>query len=113
EVSYANHEEWVEKLNSGKYDLFLMGYKADIDQLFTDEAKARPTDSATLIEPVFKTNGNANFSGYRNSKVDAFLEQLSEINPALRTERHKKLKEINKILYNDLPVIVLFYIEKL
>ena len=115
QISFAEQAKWNEALASQKYDLFLMGYKADINELFsTEEAASAPIiDSYDLLEPLFKTRGEANFTGYSNTKVDQMLAQLSGINPALKEERHNKLKEINRELYKDRPAVLLFYIDKL
>jgi ABC-type transport system substrate-binding protein len=112
EVSYKEEEKWVGELASGKHDFFLMGYKAGIGQLFTTE-EAGQVDSYSLIEPLFASRGEANFTGYSNADVDKLLEQLTGLNMALKSERHAKLKKINQILYQDLPAVVLFYIEKI
>ena len=113
EVPYQNEDKWVDELMSGKHDMFFMGYKAGYEKLFTDEAEAREIDSSSLIEPLFKTNGDANFTGYSNAEVDKLLDQVSGFKLALKSERHNKLKKINQILFKDKPVVVLFYIEKL
>ena len=113
EVSYRDENKWDRELRSGKHQLFLMGYKADASQPFSAEAAAEGPGSVPLLEPLFKTGGAANFTGYSNPSVDMMLDQLSVINPAMYQERELKLKEINKALYKDLPVVVLFYIEKL
>ncbi len=112
EVSYKDEDKWIEELISDKHDFFLIGYKAGIEQLFTEEATAQ-IDSYSLVEPLFKTDGTANFTDYSNAEVDKLLDQLIGINMALKSERHVKLKKINQLLYRDLPVVVLFYIEKL
>jgi len=113
QISYRDQNRWVEELSSGASDLYLMGYKADIEKLFTSEAGVAEVDSTKLIEPLFKSNGEANFSGYVNADIDSLLDQLATLGPGLSSERETKLKEINKILYKDLPAVVLFYIEKL
>jgi len=114
EVSYQNETKWIEELTSGKHDFFLMGYKAGIEQLLaTSEADSIQIDSYDLVKPVFKTQGGVNFTGYSNAEVDKLLDQLSGINLALKEDRNKKLKQINDILYEDLPVVVFFYIDKL
>ncbi|MDD5382741.1 MAG: ABC transporter substrate-binding protein [Candidatus Margulisbacteria bacterium] len=114
QVSFQEESKWATELSSGKYDFFLMGYKAGMEELFsTEEATASLADSYSLVEPLFKTGGDANFTGYSNPKVDELLDKLTNINIALKEERHKKLKEINSLLRKDLPVVVLFYIEKL
>lgn len=112
QVSFTEEADWVDQLESGKYDLFLMGYKAYTDQLYTDE-KPTELDSASLVEPLFKTDGGANFTGYSSDKVDSLVEQLNGLDMALKDERHKKLKAINQELAVDKPIVVLFYIEKL
>jgi oligopeptide transport system substrate-binding protein len=115
EVSYRDADKWEKELKSGKHQLFLMGYKADRDQPFSSaEALAGGTpDSAALLEPLFRTGGPANFTGYSNPTVDMLFDQLSVLPPTLGGERGLKLKPINGILYKDLPGLVLFYIEKL
>lgn len=114
EIPYQKETKWIRELVSGKHDLFLMGYKAGVEQLFaTEEAAAVEIDSASLVGPLFKTEGDANFTNYTNSQVDKLLDQISGFNLALKSERHNKLKQINQQLYKDLPVVVLFYIEKL
>jgi ABC-type transport system substrate-binding protein len=113
EISFLDEEKWAAELASGQYDFFLMGYKAGIEQLFATEEAEVLVDSYSLVEPLFKTEGEANFTGYTNPEVDKLLKQLTGLDMALKSERHKKLKEINQILYKELPVVVLFYIEKL
>ncbi|MBN2058038.1 MAG: hypothetical protein JW782_04525 [Candidatus Saganbacteria bacterium] len=113
EIDAADEEKWAAELASGKHDIFLMGYKAGIDKLFTSEAEVSDVDSADLIEPLFKTGADVNFTGYSNAQVDKLLDQISGFALALKSERHAKLKQINQQLYQDKPVIVLFYIEKL
>jgi peptide/nickel transport system substrate-binding protein len=105
EVSYRDEVKWERELRSGKHQLFLMGYKANT------EGKA--PEGAALLEPLFKTGGPANFTGYSNPAVDMMFDQLSVIDPALSKEREIKLREIDRNLYKELPAIVLFYIEKL
>jgi len=113
EVSYRDPDKWERELRSGQYPLFLMGYKTGSDQLFSAEAAAAGTESSALLEPLFKTGGSANFTGYSSPAVDMMLDQLSVISPTMAGERELKLREIDKTLYRDLPAVVLFYIEKL
>jgi len=113
EVSYADEDKWIKELSSGKHDFYLMGYKAGIEELFTTEEATGSYDSYSLIAPLFKTDGEVNFSHYSNAQVDKLLGQLESINIALKSDRNAKLKEINRILYKDVPAVVLFYIEKL
>jgi len=115
QVSYREEETWNRELALRKHHLFLMGYKAEIEKLFTQEATASPqvSESYLLLEPLFRSQAPANFTGYHNSKVDLLLDQVSVIGIPFRKEREIKLKEINKTLYKELPAIIFFYIEKL
>lgn len=113
EVPYMNEDKWVDELMSGKHDMFLMGYKAGYEKLFTEEAVAQEIDSYSLVEPLFKTKADVNFTNYSNVEVDELLDQVSGFKLALKSERHNKLKKINQILFKDKPAVVLFYIEKL
>lgn len=112
QAPYKDQKRWVKELKSGKYDMFLLGYKAGVEQLFTSEAETK-ADSYSLVEPLFDSQGYANFTGYNNPKVDKLLSQVADLNPALASERNDKLKQVNRIIYRELPVLVLFYIEKL
>lgn len=113
QARFRDEEKWNKELSSKKFPLFLMGYKAEPERLFTDEASASGPDSARLLEPLFKTDGSANFTGFSDPTADMLFDQLSVISSALLREREVKLKEINIKLYKELPAIVLFYIEKL
>jgi peptide/nickel transport system substrate-binding protein len=110
QVNYRDEAKWASELRSGKHQLFLMGYKADTEEVSADNSAP---ESVALLEPLFKTGGSANFTGYSSPSVDMILDQLSVISPTMSKEREIKLKEINKTLYKDLPAVVLFYIEKL
>jgi len=113
QMNYWDEAGWSRELESKKHQLFLMGYKAEIDKLFTQEAIAAETNSAGLLGPLFKTAGEANLTGYSNPTVDMLLDQAAVIAPTMRTERELKFREINRLVYKDLPLLVLFYIEKL
>jgi peptide/nickel transport system substrate-binding protein len=113
-VSARDEAKWERELRSGKYQLFLMGYKANPEKLFTAEVNVIPEDDgAALLEPLFRGGGAANFTGYANAKIDMLFDRLTVITTSFSKERETKLKEANKILYKDLPAVVLFYIEKL
>lgn len=114
QVSYLDQDKWVQELKSGKHDLFVMGYKAGIEQLFTTtEAYSTSVDSYSLLQPIFGSKGSANFLGFTNAKVDLELDKVKQISPVLKKEREQKFKAINRMLYKQLPIIVIFYIEKL
>jgi peptide/nickel transport system substrate-binding protein/oligopeptide transport system substrate-binding protein len=113
EVSYRDETRWTNELSSKTHQLFVMGYKAESNEEVTGEATPRPADTLSLLEPIFKTGGFANFNSYSDPKVDSLLQQLTMIDSALAKEREKKLLEINRLIYKELPVLILFYIEKL
>jgi ABC-type oligopeptide transport system substrate-binding subunit len=113
ELRYQDEEQWVKALQSGNYDLYLMGYKADLDALLSTTEATTTDDSATFLTALFQSQGDANFSRYNNPQVDKLLVQLAGVNPALKEERDKKLRQINRQLVKDLPIIGLFYIERL
>lgn len=156
EVKYSSTDSWTKELKSGKYHMFLMGYKASLfRQIFIgdsmnkhfhniecefipsaeaqeffsdyDEAvtagydpdthcnpqKKAEYDSYDLLYPLFHSDGDANFTFYRNPRVDSLLDQISGIDPALRSSRAAKLAEVNKALLDDPPCVNLFYITKL
>lgn len=113
QVSYQDQAQWDRELASGKYPLFLMGYKADPGALFTTEATVTTADSGQLLAPLFKQGGEANFGYFSDPTVNRQFDQLSVLNPALTREREQKLREINRLLYKQLPAVVLFYIERL
>jgi ABC-type transport system substrate-binding protein len=113
QVSYRNEDLWNRELSSRRHHLFLMGYKAEAEQLFTREASAKVADTFRLLDPLFKTGADANFTGFSNSAVDKLLDQVSVIGPSFQSEREQKFREINRLLYKNLPAVILFYIEKL
>jgi peptide/nickel transport system substrate-binding protein len=113
EVSYQDSDKWIDELTSGKHDFYLLGYKAGIEALFNTDEASVTYDSYTLVDPLFRSDGTVNFSGYSNKEVDKLLGQLENINPALKSDRNAKLKKINQDLYKDIPAVTLFYIEKL
>jgi ABC-type oligopeptide transport system substrate-binding subunit len=90
---------WEKALRSDDYDLFLMGFKADYAG--TEE---------TFLEPLFSSSGYANFMKYRNKEVDQLLGELKQTGSAARAGL---LKTLNNLIYQDLPVIPIFYIEKI
>jgi ABC-type transport system substrate-binding protein len=71
------------------------------------------TDTFTLLQPLFHSEGSANFTFYRNARVDALFDQIAA-NPDLPSnQKSDNFKEINQILQNDPPTVNLFYITKL
>ncbi len=72
-----------------------------------------PRDTYTLIEPLFSSQGSANFSGYNNRQIDSLITDISNLDASQAEVRDAKLKQINKILVADPPILGLFYIEQM
>lgn len=110
-VDYSDQRKWEGELRSGRQHLFLMGYKADFYKI-TEEVNAK-TDTLDLIEPLFSSDGTANFTYYDNRRVDGLLDQVAELDRAVSSVRDGKLAEINRAIMKDAPTVNLFYIPKL
>ena len=157
QVSSKNPAKWKNMLKSGKYDMFVMGYKAgDIGELFigdkdrnifhtfachlnpTDEARQRifntfkeavnagfspdivcqpkhedTPDTIALLKPLFYSKGDVNFTFYKNRRVDYLLKKLEKIDKKKKLSRYETFNEIDRIIWDDCPVLGLFYITKL
>ncbi|MDI6732106.1 MAG: ABC transporter substrate-binding protein [Candidatus Margulisbacteria bacterium] len=112
-VDAFDEDQWAEELSSGKFDLFLLGYKADLEQLFSDNPEIENPDGYDLLAPLFKTGAEVNFFHYSSKPVDELFAKTAGFNRALSSERNTRLKKINRLIYNHLPAVGLFYIEKL
>jgi len=157
QIKFSDTAQWNKELASGKYHMFVMGYKAgSLGQIFiadkstqlfhiftcfknsTDEAdiayfnkyedaakagfspcaicKPQPElgpKTLPLIQPLFYSDGTANFTFYRNKRIDILLEELSGIDENLKTSRQDKFEEIGRALWEDCPIVPLFYITRL
>ncbi len=113
QVQYRDEEKWNRALAGGNYSLFLMGYKSGNGDLFTQEASTGQNDGAAILGPLFKPGGEANFTGFNDDNFNNVMQKLSLLNPALLKEREKKLVEAGRLVYRSLPIIPLFYIEKI
>ncbi len=156
-VKYSNNDAWQKELRSGKYDLFVMGYKAgNIGEIFvgdketelfhtftcfevtTNEANIvyfNTYDEATksgfspdpvckpkppkepgtleLLKPLFYSEGEANVMGFKNKRADILLEDLSRLDPAMKASRSDKFEELSRFIWEECPVVPLFYITRL
>jgi ABC-type transport system substrate-binding protein len=156
-VKYSDTKLWEKELTSGKYDMFVMGYKAgSVGEIFiadkstglfhkftcfkntTDEAeqqyfdrygdavssgfspdpvcKPEPEKAPTtleLLKPVFYSKEAANATFFQNKRVDILTEELSVLDEKLRASRQDKFEEIGRIVWEELPVVPLFYITRL
>ena len=157
EIKYSDTAKWQKALSSGKYDMFVMGYKAgSIGQIFVgdkstnlfhtftcynvssneadivyfntyDEAiKAGFTPDTVcspkadvvpgtldLVKPLFYSEGEANMMSFNNKRVDILLEELTSLNPAFKASRQDRFEELSRIIWEEVPVVPLFYITRL
>lgn len=87
-------DSWSLILQKGNYDCFLMGFKADYQG-----------EIGSYIKPLFSKGGYANFMHYENHSLELLLNES--------TYRAQTLRDIETILTEDVPVIPIFYIEKI
>jgi ABC-type transport system substrate-binding protein len=99
-VDYSEQDQWQSDLKRGSYTLFLMGFKAE-----------KEYDPLSLLWPLFHRKGSANFTGYRDPITDQLLDSLTYA--VDETIRLQKLEVLQRRLYREVPVVGLFYIEKL
>jgi ABC-type transport system substrate-binding protein len=156
-VKYSNTKAWERELTSGKYDMFVMGYKAgsvgeifiadkasgifhkfdcfknttiEADQQYFDRysdavaagftpdpvCKPQPEKQPTtldLVRPLFYSKEKANATYFMNKRMDILIEEVSVLGDDLKASRKDKFEEIGRIVWEDLPVVPLFYITKL
>lgn len=98
EIPYSQQEKWVNSMISGKYDMFLLGYKA-IDYKKTE----------TLLEPIFKTKGEANFMFFSDVDVDTKIDNLKK--STIKAAREDIIKKLNAYIVQKYVILPLFYIE--
>lgn len=85
----------IDKIYSGDFDMFIWGWGADLDP--------------TTILNVMTTSqiGNMSDSNYSNQTYDRlFIEQQTIMDPE---ERREVVWEMQRILYEEAPYIILFY----
>ncbi len=156
-VPYSNAKEWQKELASGKYDMYVMGYKAgSVGEIFiadkaagvfhrftcfrntTNEADQQyfekyedavssgftpcavcspepeklPT-TLDLLRPLFYSNEPANAGYFSSKRVDILIEEASQLDEKLKASRKDKFEEIGRIVFDELPVVPLFYITRL
>lgn len=112
------HTITCDETPDAKDQVFFGSYEEAITAGYKPHDLCQPTkepmsDTFALLQPLFQTDGSANFMFYSNEKVDDLLDQLNEIEVALASERTPKLRELNKILTGDPATVNLFYITKL
>lgn len=105
------------KIPAPENQQFFSSYQEAIRAHYAPDPACKPQpgkepDTHDLLEPLFHWGGSANFTGYKNSRVDIYLDQLEELDPALIELRNARFKAINHLIMLDAPVIPLFYIQK-
>jgi len=114
EVPFKYQDMWADDLKSGKYHMFLLGYKTASwvqDDLYPiSKADNNPYD---IVSSIFSTKRYANFMNYSNPKVDSLLNFVQAYDPASKEAISGQFKQINSIVSADYPVLNLFYISKL
>ena len=82
---------------------------ADID-IFRLSWTADYNDPESFLQ-LFQTDDPANYTGYRNVRFDMLMRKASDATSA--TERARTLRDAEKILFEDVPVVPLyFYVSK-
>jgi len=105
------------KIPAPENQQFFSSYQEAIRAHYAPDPACKPQpgkepDTNDLLEPLFHWGGSANFTGYKNSRVDIYLDQLEELDRALVELRNARFKAINQLIMLDAPVIPLFYIQK-
>lgn len=117
QIPYSNSGEWENTLASGKYHMFLMGYKflagKVTDESSSLEAIEGPFDSAGYIRSLFSSGGEANMFFLRDKTLDYTLEYIGLIPSTEAAFRTKKLKDLNWRLQENPVTVNLFYIKKI
>jgi ABC-type transport system substrate-binding protein len=73
----------------------------------------KPATTFGLVRPLFYTNETANFAHFQSKRVDILIEELSVLDEKLKASRADKFEEIGRIVWEELPVVPLFYITRL
>jgi ABC-type oligopeptide transport system substrate-binding subunit len=98
-VDNSKYDNWEDALKKNDYDLFLMGFKAEY-----------PQEVDTFLRALYGSGGYANFMNYSNPVIDKQLAEWAKTTP---TTRPTILKMLNKNISLDLPLLPIFYIEKM
>ncbi len=156
-IKYSNTKLWEKELMSGRYDLFVMGYKAgsvgeifigdkaskifhtfncfknttveaDIQYFdnyndavaagFTPDTVCNPqpekqTTTLELVLPLFYKTGEANATHFHNMISDALADQIKLTDEKHAALRKDDFEEIGHIIWEEIPVVPLFYISKI
>lgn len=79
--------------------------KGNFNIILYAQHSAPTGDPVYFLNQFFRTDGSKNMVSYSSKEVDALLDKLAEIND--ETEVIKTAKEIQEIIYKDLPMLFL------
>jgi hypothetical protein len=51
--------------------------------------------------------------GFKNKRADILLEDLTHLDPAMKASRSDKFEELSRLVWEECPVVPLFYITRL
>ncbi len=89
----------IKKMDEYNFDTVTIGWTAD---LFEDPEQLWHSRHKDEI-------GGSNLPGYKNEKVDALIDSLPPMFNA--TERNDVIKEIDRLIYNDVPYILFWWVD--
>lgn len=112
------HAPGCSNLPDSDDQVFFSSYAEAVKNNFTPDSVCKPAkdqviDTQALLEPLFSSGGEANFTFYSNIDVDNDIEKLKATNISLEKIREPWITRINRTISEDLPVVPLFYITKL
>ncbi len=90
----VSQEEYWSILNTKKFQMFIQTYHADMPEAFG------------ILYPLFYSKSPVNCSNYSSSEVDRLILKVLEENNY--SKRIKIYQEIEKHIYEDVPIIPLF-----
>lgn len=93
-LKMVSEEEYWNMLDKMKFKLFIQQYHADMPEAFG------------ILYPLFYSKSPVNFSNYSNLEVDRLILKVLDENNY--SKRIKIYQEIERHIYEDIPVIPLF-----
>lgn len=117
-VSRLFHAPGCEKIPDADTQVIFGSYEEATSANYAPDALCQPKpmpkkDTPDLLNALFHSQGEANFTYYSNPRVDNLLDQLNQLDPVLSSLRLEKLKEANRLIVEDVPTVNLFYITRL
>lgn len=110
QIRYSEGEDWERALSSGKFHMFLMGYKLLPEE---DVPTAEALSSQRMLRDLFHTNGEANFFFFSDKELDSAIEKGGSLPTGEASSLTQNLKNLNKYLQDLSLTVNLFYIKKI